>query len=232
MQLPAPSPLDAFVTGFYDEILGRQPSAAELAAWTGFLQANPTPAGASGFVHTFLDGPEYLATPVTAEGFVATLYRAFLGREPDAPGLAGWAGALLDGYDTVLPGFVGSAEFRSLLPSAQDRPAVNAVVTRLYENVLGRAPAASEVRAWGDFIVATGDVLGMARGFFRSAEYNAAPRTLATHVGILYRTFLGRDATSVETGPWVDLLQGFRVGIENSFIASPEFDLRYRSLFP
>jgi len=232
VQLPAPSPLDAFVTGFYDEILGRQPSAAELAAWTGFLQANPTPAGASGFVHTFLDGPEYLATPVTPEGFVATLYRAFLGREPDAPGLAGWAGALLDGYDTVLPGFVGSAEFRSLLPSTQDRPAVNAVVTRLYENVLGRAPAASEVRAWSDFLVATGDVLGMARGFFRSAEYNTAPRTLATHVGILYRTFLGRDATSVETGPWVDLLQGFRGGIENSFIASPEFDFRYRSLFP
>ena len=227
-----PSPLDAFVTGFYDEILGRLPSAGELSAWTGFLQANPTPAGASGFAHTFLDGPEYLATPVTPEGFVATLYRVFLGREPDAPGLAGWVGALLAGYDTVLPGFVGSTEFRSLLPSTQDRPAVDAVVTRLYENVLERAPAANEVRAWSDFIVATGDVLGVARGFFRSAEYNAAPRNLATHVRILYRTFLGRDPAPAETGPWVDLLQGFRVGIENSFIASPEFDFRYRSLFP
>jgi hypothetical protein len=229
----AQSALDQFVGGFYQTILGRAASPSETSAWTGYLLANPTPAGAAGFSHTFLDGAEYLATPVTHTSFVTVLYRVFLGREPDAPGLAGWAGLLQDNFDSVLPGFVGSPEFSSLLPSRQNRPAVEAVVRRLYQQVLGRsAPAASEVAGWTDYIVATGDVLGVARGFFRSEEYNASSRTLLQHVGVLYRTFLGREPALSEATPWQNLLLSYRVAIEDQFIASAEFQGHFRALFP
>ena len=225
--------LDQFVGGFYQAILGRAASPSETSAWTGYLLANPTPAGAAGFSHTFLDGAEYLATPVTHQSFVSVLYRVFLGREPDAPGLAGWVGLLQDNFDSLLPGFVGSPEFSSLLPSHQNRPAVESVVRRLYQQVLGRsAPAASEVAGWTDYIVATGDLLGVARGFFRSAEYNASSRTLLQHVGVLYRTFLGREPALSEATPWQNLLLSYRVAIEDQFIASAEFQGHFRALFP
>ena len=51
---------------------------------------------------------------------VATLYRTFLGREPDPVGLEGWLGAVVDGLDGVQAAFTGSAEFQgriaALLP--------------------------------------------------------------------------------------------------------------------
>ena len=226
------NPLEAFVTGFYQSVLDRTPSFGELAAWTAFLTANPTPASASGLAHTFLDGPEYLSRPVTQNGFVTLLYHLFLDRAPDAPGLAGWTGFLQQQFDSALPGFVNSAEFQALLPDLHDAAAVRPVVTRLYQNVLARTPAADEVNAWTGYIVATGDVLGTARGFFDSAEYNATPRTLAAHVVVLYRTFLGREPSFSEVGPWVDFLQAFRSAMEDSFIASPEFQAHFQSLFP
>jgi hypothetical protein len=225
-------PVDAFVAGFYQSVLDRTPSFPELNGWTAFLEANPTPASASGLAHTFLDGPEYLARPVTLNGFVTLLYHLFLDRTPDAAGLAGWTGLLQEQFDTALPGFVNSAEFQALLPNLHDAPAVRPVVTRLYQNVLARTPSASEVTAWTDYIVATGDVLGTARGFFDSAEYNGTARTLAEHVAVLYRTFLGREPAPSEVPQWVTFLEGFRASVEDAFIASPEFQAHFRGLFP
>jgi hypothetical protein len=226
------TPLASFVTGFYLRVLGRTPADSEVQAWVNFLIANPTPAGARTMALGFLDGPEYLSRPVTLTSHVTLLYDVFLGRAPDAPGLAAWVGKLQDDFDTALPGFVNSPEFQSLLPNLQDRSAVGAVVTRLYQEVLGRTPAISEVAAWTEYIAATGDVLGVAQGFFGSAEYNGTARTLAQHVVILYRTFLGRDPAPAEVTPWVDYLQSFRTAVEDAFISSPEFQERFRRLFP
>lgn len=64
-----------------------------------------------------------------------------------------------------------------------------------------------------------------------SREYNATSRTLAQHVGILYRTFLGRDPAPPEVTPWVNLFQSFRVGVEDAFIGSPEFQAHFAGLF-
>ena len=198
-----------FVTGFYNNVLARTPAPSEVVAWADFLLANPTPAAASAMAHGFLDGPEFLSKARTHAQFVTILYRVFLEREPDGPGLAGWVGNLLDGFDTALPGFVNSQEFRSLLPSFQDRTRVDAVVLRLYVEVLGRTPNPSELSAWTDYIVATGDLLGVARGFLRCRRVQQPRRTLAQHVVILYRTFLGRDPAPSEIGPWVDYIQSF-----------------------
>lgn len=222
--------LQDFVAGFYEAVLDREADASELTGWVSFILANPTPASASAMVHGFLDGSEYLGRTATLESHVALLYRLLLGRAPDEDGLAEWVGRLQVQFDTALPGFVSSPEFQRLMPDVRDRGSVNAVVTRLYHEVLGRNPAASEVAAWTDYIGTTGDVQGVARGFLGSREYNAAPRTLAQHVGILYRSFLGREPTLAETAPWVSFFEAFRAGVEDAFIASPEFQARFQSL--
>ena len=81
--------MSTFVARFYELVLERTPAAAEVAGWANFLRANPTPASASTMAHGFLDGQEYLSRPVTLASHVTLLYNVFLGRPPDAPGLAG-----------------------------------------------------------------------------------------------------------------------------------------------
>ena len=228
--VPPPTALHDFVIGFYQDVLGRSPAQAEVNAWVAFLLANPAFESASLMAHGFLDGQEYLSHAVTLTSHVTLLYNVFLGRAPDPPGLAGWVAHLQAQFDTALPGFVNSSEFQRLLPNLQDQVAVSAVVTRLYQQVLGRAPAADEVAAWTGYIAVTGDVLGTARGFFDSQEYNATARTLAQHVGILYQTFLGRAPAPEEVTPWVNYLQSFRVAVEDGFIVSPEFQARFANL--
>ena len=220
-----------FVAGFYHAVLARQPTASEVDAWEAFLRSQRTTRSASQMAHSFLDGPEYLGRAVTLTDFVTLLYDVFVGRAPDAPGLAGWVAHLQGRFDSALPGFVNSAEFQRLLPSLGDPAVVAPVVRRLYEEVLGRHADPSEIEGWTSYITATGDVLGVARGFFGSREYNATPRTLAAHVRILYRTFLGRDPAGSEVAPWVDLFQSFRVGVEDAFIGSPEFQGHFSGLF-
>src|SRR4029434_2733706 len=101
-----------------------------------FLLANPTPAAASAMVHGFLDGPEYLARPVTLASHVTLLYDRRRRRAPAAAGLVDWVGRLQAQYDTALPGFVASPEFQRLVPDVHDRPRGGAAVDRLQHEEL------------------------------------------------------------------------------------------------
>ena len=94
---------------------------------------------------------------------MAALYSLILGRSPEPSGLAGWVDYLKVQFSAMLPTFVDSPEFHALVPNTQDRAAVEAVVVRLYQQVLGRSPQPAEAAAWVDYIVATGDLLGVAR---------------------------------------------------------------------
>jgi hypothetical protein len=228
-----PSPAQAaFVAGFYREILGREPTAPETSSWVSFLRADPSVVNAGRMVHTFLDGPEYAARAVTPAGHVTLLYRLLLERAPDAPGLDGWVRDLAARFAPALGAFIDSAEFQFLVRSAQGRTGVDALVVRLYQTALGRTPGASEVAAWTDYILATGDFRGAAAAFFESREYTSTPRTLAEHVTRLYRAFLGREPEPGAVTPWVDFLVVQRAGLADAFIQSPEFAFRLRTLFP
>jgi hypothetical protein len=224
------SPLDDSITELVQEILGRAPAPFELAGWRFHILANPTAAGIGTFGHALFDGGEYLSKPSTPRAYVTLLYRSILDREPDPGGLESWLQLLQAQFDTALPGFVNSQEFGRIVPSTQDQAAVRAVVTRLYQQVLGRQPAATEVTQWANYVVATGDLVGMARGFFGSAEYNGRARTLSEHVVILYRTFLGREPAAHEIPQWVNYLQSFRVAVEDAFINSAEFQRQLAAL--
>jgi len=171
--------LAAFVTGFYQDALGRAPGPTEVADWMGFLQANPALVRTSVMIHAFFDGPEYGARPVTPWEHVATLYQAILGREPEAAGLDWWVGVLLDRLNTALPLFIDSPEFHGLVPDCREVSTMAALVTRLYEEALGRTPSTDEAMTWTNYLLATCDLEGVVVAFFNSAEYLNVPRTLA-----------------------------------------------------
>jgi uncharacterized protein DUF4214 len=229
IESPSPSPLTDFVVRLYEQALGREPSAADLAAWLGSLQPDPTLARAKAAVRTFFEGGESLARPVTPSSYVTSLYRAILGREPDAPELAGWVQTLLERFDTATREFLGSAEFRNLVPDCRDAAVVTALVTRLYEHPLGRTPSAAEVTAWVTYLGATCALEGAVATFLRSAEYVTVPRTLGAHVTVLYRALLAREPQGDDVSAWVAYLSAQRAFIEDQFVDSAEF--RARQLF-
>lgn len=72
-------------------------------------------------------------------GEVYRLYKAAFNRTPDSGGLKYWIGVMDGGtsLDDVAGGFVASAEFTSIYGVNQDN---STVVTRYYQNVLGRQP--------------------------------------------------------------------------------------------
>jgi hypothetical protein len=110
--LPPLDPVTAFVTNLYVRILGRGPDQAGL---TGFVtQLNQTRTVLP-TVQLFLNSPEFLARNTTNTEFVTLLYRVFLDRVPDAPGLTSWVALLNQGTatrDQLAAQFAASAEFQ------------------------------------------------------------------------------------------------------------------------
>jgi hypothetical protein len=125
-----------WVAGMYRDLLGREPGAAEVDFWVRHLQAGMAPADvAYGF-----------AASAEREGQrITTDYQQFLGRTPDAQGLASWVNAFVHGTSTnedVVAGFVGSAESFHQHKGAFDW------LLGAYQGLLGRKPSATELAGW------------------------------------------------------------------------------------
>jgi Domain of unknown function (DUF4214) len=142
-----------------------------------------------------------------------------------------WVNDLLARFNTLLPLFVTSAEFQSLVPDCRDPTIAMALVTRLYQQVLSRTPSQDEVGPWTNYIVATCDLEGTIRLFFNSSEYLSVARTLDQHVTILYRALLAREPDASGLQSFVTSLAGQLAVIEDAFISSMEFQVRFQSLF-
>jgi hypothetical protein len=161
----------ALVTSFYENVLHRAPDAAGTAYWTDALN-NGTASPAQVLVG-FSESIENKAhTPDAQTASVARLYYAELGRAPDAAGLSYWSGQLASGGATLAQeasALAGSPEFVSTYGSLDN----TGFVTRLYQNVLGRAADAAGLAVW------TGELAGGASrgsvviGFSESAEFKA-----------------------------------------------------------
>jgi hypothetical protein len=222
------TPLELFVSGFYQNILGRVPSQAEIDGWVAFLLANPGSPGATAMVQGFFNSAENLRRPMTLAIYVQLLYRTILQREPSDGEVTGWInGGMLPTLNLLVPGFVGSPEFQDLLR----RTPPSEIIHRLYVNVLGRPETPAENQAWVDVIARTGDWQGVAIGFLNSPEYVNGTRSLADHVTVLYRTFLGRTPDEGGLNGWLALLADKLGAIQLGFTLSPEFQGRVRQLF-
>jgi hypothetical protein len=123
----------AWLTGLYNDLLGRAPDLAGLNSWLNALAAGASPFQvAAGFV-----------TSVERETIVIREdYAAFLGRTPDAAGLNHWLSDLQSGLGRsfVASSIIASTEFfrRSGNTNAD-------FVIAAFEDVLGRTPSASEL---------------------------------------------------------------------------------------
>ena len=225
---PDPDTLAAFVTGFYRYALGRAPSAAEVAGWVSFLQADPTPARARVMTHAFFDGPEYRARPVTPESHVTALYRAILGRDPEPTEVFTWLPILLHPLDVTPRLFLRSPEFHALTP-CRDTDALRAFATRLFQHAVGRMPGFDEVSLWISGInLSSCDLENFVLTVLSSDEYRSVPKTLAEYVTILYRALLGREPGAGEVVVWVEYLAV--PFLEDQFIESSEFAARWEDL--
>jgi hypothetical protein len=98
-------------------------------------------------------------------------------------------------------------------------------------NVLGRPETPAENAAWVAEIARSGDWVGVALGFLDSPEYVAGTRSLAEHVRVLYRTFLGREPDQGGLDGWLGVITRRLGPLQVGFTESPEFQHRIAQLF-
>lgn len=85
--------------------------------------------------------------PNTDEMAIHRLYVAAFGREPDTAGFNHWTSQLAAGQslEDVAAGFANTDEFTAQFGT---RPVPRQVIELLHQNLLGRAPTATEVEYW------------------------------------------------------------------------------------
>lgn len=147
---------------FYQNVLRRAPSDRELEDWNALM------ASQSMTEAQFLNAIVMSLEAQTYSAQVIRFYQGSFGRTPDNTGLENWVEQIRIGTATtsdLANGFVNSAEWTPRYGSTEVN---SATLTGLYQNVLGRTPAASEVSAW----IATGQSMSeVLIGFVNSAEY-------------------------------------------------------------
>ncbi len=150
-----------------------------------------TPSNLFALANSLTHSAEYYAD------FVTAAYEKYLGRTPDASGLAGWVYGMEHGLtdEQVEADFIGSAEY---IASKGASPGNWAPwVESMYLDLLGRSPTQAEVNQWVAGLNAGISTTYVAYGFAASAERE----TLRVQAD--YQTYLGRSATSAEVQQWV-----------------------------
>lgn len=138
-----------FVDLVYANVLGRVADDGGRAYWLAQLQQGVS---RGEVMIGFAESAEYVARTQTvaatdsAEAKITRLYRAFFLRDPDAEGLAYWAGQLRLGapLETIAGEFARSGEFVARYGALDNASFVNL----LYSNVLGRSPDAGGAAHW------------------------------------------------------------------------------------
>ncbi len=147
-------------------------------------------------------GPENLANVDP----VVRVYRAFLGRAPDAGGLKFWiarkrnvAPAKTWTVTQIATEFTNSNEFKTKYGSLTNRQ----FVTRIYTDVLGRTADPSGVDYWTRQLDTKKKTKAQVMvGFSESNEYRTK-QAQNTDVAVAYTYLLGRAPTSSEASDWV-----------------------------
>ena len=106
--------VEAFVTRFYQQCLGRNPDHAGLEGWANALLDGSLTG--SDVAYGFVFSQEFLNKNTTNEEYLPVLYEAFFNRQPDQGGWDGWLSELNRGTsrEEVLNGFIFAAEFAKL----------------------------------------------------------------------------------------------------------------------
>ncbi len=127
-----------------------------------------------------------------AAGEAYRVYQAAFDRTPDTSGLGYWISTMDKGasLDQVAGGFLSSAEFTSLYGS---NPTTEQFITKLYNNVLHRAPELAGFNWWVNAVDTGAMTKAQAlAGFAESAENKAALIGVISH-GIEYTPYNGQE---------------------------------------
>jgi hypothetical protein len=150
------------------------------------------------------------------DDFVIAAYERYLGREPADSEVAGWASAMQNGLsdEQVEAGFIGSPEY-----IANHGGAGAGWVTGMYQDLLGRTPAQSEVAAWVNALNHGMSTTTVAYGFAASFERESM------RVQSDYQTYLGRSASAAEVNAWANAFENgcSNESVVSGFIGSPEY---------
>jgi subtilisin family serine protease len=198
-----------YVKSVYGHLFNRSPDPAGLDHWSSALKSG-TPYDAVSNSIT--------ASQEFRSRLIADSYRRYLGREPDATGLSSWLNAMGRGLhiQQMQAGFAASKEFY-IQAGSTDRQ----WVAKLYETVLGRAPAVSEVDYWEGRIRTGTTRYDVARGFLYSTEH------LTEVVNGYYVSLLQRSIDPSGQRSWVTAIQ--RGARDEQIIAGIVSSTEYRS---
>jgi len=106
--------VNAFVTRFYQQCLGREPEQAGLDSWVDLLMDGSK--SGSDVAYSFIFSPEFMDKGTTDAQYLTILYQAFFNRAPDTGGYSTWMEQLNNDLSRleVLNGFTGAQEFLNL----------------------------------------------------------------------------------------------------------------------
>jgi hypothetical protein len=148
---------------------------------------------------------------------IVAAYNKFLGRTPEPSGLAYWLNLMQNqglSDEHLESGFIGSVEYIN-----NHGGAGAGWVKGMYLNLLGRAPAQSEVQYWLNQLAAGMLTTDIAYGFAASRERESQ------RVNADYDQYLGRGASQAEVDYWVNVFLngGSNEKVIAGFVSSQEY---------
>jgi hypothetical protein len=156
-------------------------------------------------------------------GVVTAAYQRYLGRGPDAAGLAGWVMQMQQGLsdEHLEASFIGSAEYINSHGGAGA-----GWVKGMYHDLLGRTPSQAEIDGWIKALADGESTTDIAFGFAASAE-REGQRVTAD-----YQQYLGRTPTPAEVKSWVNtFVNGSKTNedVVAGFVGSVEYFKNHNS---
>lgn len=241
--------VEGFVTRLYNICLDRDPDPSGFNAWVDQLKSGAN-TGAE-VAYGFIFSNEFKSKNPCNTDYIASLYRCFLGREPDSAGMSAWL-ARIDAGDsrgTIFNGFVGSDEFTKICQSyginrgngdwsnstfvltgdcqicGAKNKTVSDFVTRLYNVCLDRNPDANGLNSWINTIINGQSGAQTAYGFIFSKEFKEKNLCNEDFVEYMYKAFFGRASDASGKAGWVNVLNngGTKGHVFSGFTGSDEF---------
>lgn len=212
----ARSATEAWVVAVHVDLLGREPTSAELADAVARLEGGTSPAVVA---RGLVTSDEWLGHVVDGA------YQVALGREADAAGRAFWVGELRQGrrqVTSLMATFYASAEHYRGRGGGTDR----SWVEELYRGVLGREGSATDVAFWAERV----PTLGRA---WVAQHVVASPESAARRVDVLYAVLLGRPSDPGGRAHWAGRVPGEgELALAVHLVVSPEYQERAAWRFP
>ena len=242
------SGVEGFVTRLYNVCLDREPDKVGYNDWIDKLKSG-TIDGAEA-AHGFIFSKEFREKNPCNGCYLDSLYRCFLGREPDKNGKADWMNRLSEGATRgeIFNGFVGSQEFTKICESyginrgggdwsketffllgdcslcGVKNKIVEDFVARLYNVCLDRKPDAQGLSDWMNQLNSGKTGAEVAYGFIFSSEFQKKNLCNEHYVDYMYRAFFGREADAIGKASWTSVLnEGTKGQVFDGFVGSQEF---------